>query len=86
MAKEIDYKKRSGILTAVVVVLAAGLVLETLFVVWLYDIGTEMEEQEYECSAICHDSGAMAYYYDPYDELCSCADKEGEITDTYWLG
>lgn len=52
-------------------------VIQTLFVIWVYNIGAEALELEDECSIeICKDYDS--YYYDSYEEDCYCF-TDGEI-------
>lgn len=55
-------------------------VLETLFILWAYNLGNTMIENEYTCSInICADYDA--YIYDDSSSQCSCyIDNELKLT------
>ncbi len=75
MTKEKNIWKTIGIVCIVL------LVLETLFIIYLFDLGNEMIEQENECIVnVCRDYDA--FYYDEVDELCYCF-NDGEESASY---
>lgn len=46
-------------------------ILETLLVIWLFNLGAESLEKEKDCAQIvCQDYDS--YYYDDYGEVCYC--------------
>lgn len=46
-------------------------ILETLLVIWLFNLGTEALEKEKDCvQIVCQDYDS--YYYDDYEEVCYC--------------
>lgn len=54
------------------IVFMALFVLETIVMVWAFNAGTEMMDQEYECAInICGDEHD-AFFYDEYAEVCYC--------------
>ena len=53
------------------IILGILLILETLVVVWAYNEGTQMIENELECANnIC--SNYDAYQFDDYTKVCYC--------------
>lgn len=48
--------------------------IETIFFVWSFNLGTEMIENENECAINICDVGNTndAYSYDAYDKICYC--------------
>lgn len=54
-------------------------VLETLFVIWAWNVGGTMIEQENECSInLCAGEEYDAYYYDSAERMCYCF-VDGEV-------
>jgi len=69
MSKE-NNKVSKGWRTTAIVFMVLFL-LETLFVGWIFSVGTESIEKENECSInVCEPY--EAYYYDDYSEVCYC--------------
>ncbi len=65
MAKEKNTWKTIGIFCIVL------LVLETLFIIWLFKIGGDVIENENECIVnVCRDYDT--FYYDEVNEMCYC--------------
>ena len=59
-------------------------VIESLFLIWAYNVGTDMIENEIECSYdICN--GYNAYIYDDVNEICYCY-LDNEIAFTKYMG
>ena len=59
-------------------------ILETIFLIWAWNYGTETIENEYECSVdICQDAEAFIYY--EYEEVCDCY-IDNEIVLTKYMG
>lgn len=58
--------------------------LETIILIWAFNIGTEAIDNESKCAYnICE--GSDTYQYDTYDKLCYCF-EEGEITYQEYMG
>jgi len=56
---------------ALAIVLLILLILETGFVIWAYNLGTEAINNEAECSInICYEYDA--YHYDDIEKVCYC--------------
>ena len=53
-------------------------IFEAIIFVGLTSIGTDMLNKETECSIICFNEESDSYYYDFYDEVCSCI-KDDEV-------
>ena len=65
-------KERKGYKTSTII-LSIIVILETLFIIWIFNIGNEMIEQENECAInICNDEIYESYFYDDYEEVCYC--------------
>ena len=48
-------------------------IVESVFIAWLFVSGTEMFENDIECAVnICADDKYDAYYYDDYEKVCYC--------------
>jgi len=53
-------------------------VLEALIIGWAWNVATQSERDELECAYnICEDY--PSYYYDLYEEVCHCYNREGNI-------
>ena len=53
--------------------------LETLFIIWVWDYGTDILKEESECVLnICANGEYDAYIYDSIENICYCY-KDGEI-------
>ena len=56
-----------------------------LFFIWAINLGAEMEEQEMYCALnVCEDYNT--YWYDEYDEICSCYNDEQEEVERKYIG
>ncbi len=54
-------------------------ILETLFIIWVWDYGTNLVEKENECVYnICSNEEYDSYIYDDVESICYCY-KDGEI-------
>jgi len=62
-------------------------ILETILFIWLLSVGTSMVNKEAECSInICGEIGdAVSYYYDDYEQICSCLDADGETVKQQFI-
>ncbi len=59
-------------------------ILESLFLFWAFNLGTQFIENENECSInVCADY--ETYYYDEWDNICYCF-NDGEIEHQEYLG
>ena len=68
------------------IILIVIVLLESLFIGWIFNIGNASIEQENECILnVCGEDKYTAYYYDDYDEACYCYEGD-EITLTRYLG
>jgi len=57
--------------------------LESLFIVSIFYVGTNEISKETECSVnICEGVGT-SYYYDSYESICYCFDRDKEIKKEY---
>ncbi len=60
------------------------LVLETLLLIYAYNLGTDMIEKENECNInVCQ--GYDAYFYDEVTKVCSCY-QDNELEYEEYLG
>ena len=67
-------KQVNGWWRVTTIILMVLLILGTIFVGWLYSIGTDSINKEMECSFnICGDDNKYdSYNYDMYGEVCYC--------------
>ena len=65
-------KKVHGAWKVIGIILLVIMVIETAFVIWAWQTGTEMIENENECAYNICDDRYDAYFYDDYDEVCYC--------------
>ncbi len=60
-------------------------ILFVLFFILAWNIGSEMEEQEFECAMnVC--SEYNIYWYDDYMEVCTCYDDNQVQVKTEYIG
>ena len=56
--------------------------LETGLLIWAWNMGTEMIDNEYECAYnICEDYAS--YNYDDYENMCSCFENNEVVSQEY---
>jgi len=68
-------------ITAIVFIIL--FILETCFLIWAFNLGTQMIENENECAInVCNDY--ETYYYDDYNNMCYCY-LNHEITHQEYL-
>lgn len=48
--------------------------LETIYILWAWNIGTKMVEDEYKCAYNICEGGV--YTYDFYEDMCYCWDEK----------
>jgi len=59
-------------------------IIESIFLLWAYNLGTSMIEKEQECIYnVCID--AETYYYNEYQEICECY-INNELVNSKYLG
>ena len=58
--------------------------LETGLIIWAFNVGTEMIDNEIECAYnICEDY--QSYNYDDYESMCYCF-EDNEIVSQEYMG
>jgi len=56
---------------ALAIVFICLFIVETLLLIWIWNVGTEFIENENECAVnICQDKDS--YYYDSQNRMCYC--------------
>jgi len=61
-------------------------IVETLLFGWVWNIGNQSVENEYECSAICSNNDSYdAYQFYYYTDTCYCF-IDGEVEYTKYMG
>lgn len=75
-------KEKGWKITAIVLMVL--FVLETMLLIWAFNVGTEAIGNESECAYnICE--GYDAYQYDDYSKVCYCFEGK-EITHQKYIG
>jgi hypothetical protein len=57
-------------------------ILETSFLIFAFNLGTSIIENESECSInVCEDY--LSYYYDTYTNMCYCYENHEVVKEQY---
>jgi regulatory protein YycI of two-component signal transduction system YycFG len=55
-------------------------ILETLFLIYAYNLGTKTTNNEFKCSnEVCYNKNALSFDYDSNTNTCSCYDDNFDI-------
>ena len=61
----------------IAIVLAIVVILETLYLIYIYWAGYEYTINKEKCAAACAMKNYISFYYEYYTRFCYCYDKEG---------
>jgi len=70
-------EKKPNVWKRVAIILIVLLVLQSIFVIWIFNIGSSVQRKENDCGISCDNDGYF-YYYDVYDEICYCMNGNGD--------
>ena len=69
--------KKTNVWRILAIIFIALFVIETIFLIWIFSVGTKMLKNENICAINICDLGSEdtpydSYYYDDYEEICYC--------------